>query len=90
MPLKLQARRRQVPQVYAKCLGDAGGTVGCIGGHIQARLYADDKVLAQAWQVRCSLQRSLYELCYCYLDDPTPAEAADAIDRFLSCKEPWP
>lgn len=68
---------------------DPCGTVMCIGGYVGLRHYGNDRE-ASHYVHTCSKN-----LTYLYFPDDlgydtiTPAQAADAIDRFLNGEAPW-
>jgi hypothetical protein len=76
------------------------GTVGCIGGWALVSMYGLDK--ADTMYISEELVRPLYgyglpdrawalwRLFYCFKPNATPAQAADAIDRWLDgSDDPW-
>jgi hypothetical protein len=75
------------------------GTVGCIGGWALVILYGDkaDNMYISEELVRPLMGTGsdnrgwpLWRLFFCFKPDATPAQAADAIDRWLDgSDDPW-
>lgn len=79
-------------RVWFESAGPSCGSAGCIGGWLEQLLGSDR---SSPFSVSCAMtivrhRWAFRRLFYGYVGDPTPAQAADAIDRALADQDPWP